>query len=357
MAFSLEELKQEYTDTFFFTSQRECIEYLLLENLEALEEYALLVTKHRALLFTPHPVGTAKAESVLYEGNSTVRYQDKVANIQKQLEEWELPSKGETAFERQCYADYFSSRGFQIKDCTKQMQIRAQIKTEEQLDAIRDCVRLDEEAYRAVAAARESETELSLFGAVRESMIKHTGFPNAMIYDFLAGQRTGDVSGFPTNYRIQWQDTLIADLLPRHKGVYADMTRTFFAGQPTQKQRYVYEVLCQALQAGEEVIKPGTTAKEVYDSVYHVFLQYGLEENFLHHAGHGLGMGYYEAPYFLKEEEDLLKENMVIALEPGLYFHGEFGIRIENNYVVTKTGARRMDELPLAIENYILNFG
>lgn len=122
MAFSLEELKQEYSDTFFFTSQRECIEYLLLENLEVLEEYALLVTQKKALLFTPHLVESAEVASILYEGYSPVHYQDKIANIKKKLDEWQLPSKGVIAFERQCYAEYFAKRKLQIRDCTEEIQ-------------------------------------------------------------------------------------------------------------------------------------------------------------------------------------------------------------------------------------------
>ena len=227
----------------------------------------------------------------------------------------------------------------------------------EHLEAIERCVQINESAYRAICKKEASgESEITLFGLVREKVMEHTGFSNHMIYDFLAGTRTAQVSGFPTNYRIQRGDTLIADLLPRNKGVYADMTRTFFAGKPSDKQDYIYEILCEAMQKGEEILQPGRSAGEIYEVVALVFRKYGLEYNFPHHAGHGLGLGYYETPYFLKEETETLQENMVVALEPGLYVQGEFGIRIENNYVITSNGARRLGDLPLEIGSYVLAF-
>ncbi len=58
----------------------------------------------------------------------------------------------------------------------------------------------------------------------------------------------------------------------------------------------------------------------------------------------------------LKEETETLQENMVVALEPGLYVQGEFGIRIENNYVITSNGARRLGDLSLEIGSYVLAF-
>lgn len=357
MPFCLSQLKKEYNDSFFFTSNRECIEYLLLENLQPLEEYAILVKEGEAWLFTPHFLDCKEVKQILYEGYSNVRYQDKIKNILCKLDEFSLSLTADTAFERKVYGDYFEKRGCQVLDVTKQVCKNALIKTREQQEAIETCVQINEAVYRAISEKVVSkESEIALFGLVQEKVMECTGFSNYMIYDFLAGKRTAEVSGFPTNYRIQKKDTLIADLLPRHKGVYADMTRTFFAEAPSDKQAYIYEVLCEAMQKGEEALCPGRKAEEIYEKVILTFRKYGLEYNFPHHAGHGLGMSYYEAPYFLKEETEILQENMVVALEPGLYFQGEFGMRIENNYVITSNGAKRLGSLSLDIGSYILAF-
>lgn len=357
MPFCLNQLKKEYDNSFFFTSNKECIEYLLLENLQPLEEYAMLVTRNDIWLFTPHPLESKAARQILYEGYSNIQYQDKIKNILCKLDEFSLPLDADVVFERKVYGDYFEKRGCRVLDVTEQVCKASRIKTKEHLEAIERCVQINESAYRAISKKEASgESEITLFGLVREKVMEHTGFSNHMIYDFLAGTRTAQVSGFPTNYRIQRGDTLIADLLPRNKGVYADMTRTFFAGKPSDKQDYIYEILCEAMQKGEEILQPGRSAGEIYEVVALVFRKYGLEYNFPHHAGHGLGLGYYETPYFLKEETETLQENMVVALEPGLYVQGEFGIRIENNYVITSNGARRLGDLPLEIGSYVLAF-
>lgn len=358
MPFCLSQLKKEYENSFFFTSNKECIEYLLLENLQPLEEYAILVTGNEAWLFTPHFIECKEVKQILYEGYSNIRYQDKVQNILCKLDEFSLPLPADTAFERKVYGDYFEKRGCRVMDVTKQVCKAARIKTPKQLEAVEACVQINEFIYREISKKEAcGESELTLFGFVREKIMEHTGFSNQMIYDFLAGKRTAQVSGFPTNYQIQKGDTLIADLLPRNNGVYADMTRTFFAGAPSDKQNYIYEICCEAMEKGEEALAPGRSAGEIYEAVALIFRKYGLECNFPHHAGHGLGMGYYEAPYFLKEETETLQENMVVALEPGLYIQGEFGIRIENNYVITLNGARRLGSLPIEISSYILTFG
>lgn len=357
MSFCLSQLKREYESSFFFTSNRECIEYLLLENLQSLEEYAVLVTKNEAWFFTPHLAACKEVNQILYEGYSNIRYQDKIKNILCKLDEISLPVTGDTAFERKVYGDYFEKRGCRVSDATQQVCKKAGIKTGKQIEAIEKCVQINEAAYRAISEKNVfKESEITLFGLVRETVMEHTGFSNQMIYDFLAGKRTAQVSGFPTNYRINRGDTLIADLLPKNNGVYADMTRTFFAGAPSDKQEYIYEILCEAMEKGEKALQPERSAGEIYESIALVFRKYGLECNFPHHAGHGLGMGYYEAPYFLKEETETLQENMVVALEPGLYVPNEFGIRIENNYVITLNGARRLGDLSLEINSYILSF-
>lgn len=358
MIFCMEELKKEYDESSFFTSDKDCIEYLLGVNLQPLEEYSLLIIRREAWVITPHALDCQDVQQILYEGYSNTRYQDKLRNIMKRLDEFSLPAKLHAAFEKLCYAEYFRSRQINVRDVTAEVRKACLIKNEEQIERIRQCVAINEKAYRALFERNiYGETELSVFRYVEEAIMEHTSYANRMIYDFLAGNRTGEVSGFPANYAISRQDTLIADLLPRHRGVYADMTRTYFAGAPGYKQEYHYEILREALQEGEELLKPGIMAKEVYEAVYKVFKKYGVEQHFPHHAGHGLGMGYYEAPFFLSGETDILQENMVVAIEPGLYFEKEFGMRIENNYLITNNGARRLGNLPVNIEEFIMPYG
>lgn len=355
MTFCIKELKKEYDTSSFFTSDRECIEYLLAVNLQPLEEYALIITEKKAYVITPHELENSQAAQIFYEGYSNKKYQDKTQNIINKLEEFAFYGRIDTAFEKLRYADYFRSRKLEVRDVTRTVLERSRIKNEEQIERIKECVVINENAYRALMNKTiRGKTELSAFRYIKETVMEHTGFTNKMIYDFLAGTRTGEVSGPPTNYEIGVQDVLIADLLPRHRGVYADMTRTFFVGKPADKQIYTYEILTEALESTEEMLRPGICAGQIYDNVYRVFNKYGLAQNFPHHAGHGLGMGYYELPIFLRDEEEILEENMVIAIEPGLYYKKEFGIRIENDYLITAAGAERLGKLPVTMEEFIL---
>ena len=196
MPFCLNQLKKEYDNSFFFTSNKECIEYLLLENLQPLEEYAMLVTRNDIWLFTPHPLESKAARQILYEGYSNIQYQDKIKNILCKLDEFSLPLDADVVFERKVYGDYFEKRGCRVLDVTEQVCKAARIKTKEHLEAIERCVQINESAYRAICKKEASgESEITLFGLVREKVMEHTGFSNHMIYDFLAGTRTAQVSG------------------------------------------------------------------------------------------------------------------------------------------------------------------
>ena len=79
-----------------------------------------------------------------------------------------------------------------------------------------------------------------------------------------------------------------------------------------------------------------------------------FEKNFPHHAGHQFGVEPVMQPQFLPEKRALLKKDMLVTLEPGLYFENRFGIRVEDNYIITETGFVNLFDYTLKIEDFIL---
>lgn len=354
MAFCMEELLSEYQDKAFFTSHRNTIEFLIAENLDALEEYALLIMEGKAVMITPHPLDWDGGECISYCGYSAECYQDKIANIHMILRDFTIPHTVEAMSERQVHADFLQKQGCEVTDVTGIMQERAEIKTQEQTDRIRECIACNEAAYREIKEhIQKGNTEIDAYAQILTAMNTNTGFSGEMIFDLLGGKRTGEVSGKPGNYRLQNADTLIVDLLPRCRGVYADTTRTFFIGEIHPMAYQWYQTLLEALEHAENLLKPGVRAKDIYRCVQETFDEHRTGAVFPHHAGHALGFDYYEAPRFVKNEEKELREGMIVAIEPGLYLPGKMGIRIENNYRITGDGAELLGTIPLAAEQFI----
>jgi Xaa-Pro aminopeptidase len=358
MAINIDIIKDKIGRGCFFTGNREMIEFLIGQNLDPLEEYAFIITENKAIIITPHEVVNEAIISLNYLGYSTVIYQNKLQNIMAQLENLDIPNEVNLCFDQEliAYMNLFIDRRHMVNNCTRWFQEFMLTKTQIQFERIKKCVSLNENAYQSISKNfKQGMNELDVFKVIKESYVRDSNENLPFLCDIVSGERSCEVSGFPTDYILNQGDTMIIDLLPRYQGIYCDHTRTFFIGEPTEKQRYVYETLQRALQKAESLLRPGTKSLEIYQAVYETFQEVSLEACFPHHAGHGFGLTIYEAPFFIKEEDTSLQVGMIVAIEPGLYLANEFGIRIEDNYLITENGYERLGKIPLDIENFIIN--
>jgi Xaa-Pro aminopeptidase len=125
------------------------------------------------------------------------------------------------------------------------------------------------------------------------------------------------------------------------------MSRTFVIGRkPTRDEIKVHDLLRKAMEAGVKKLKPGMLGKEVYQTVHDVLDAEGWARYWFHHAGHGTGCNAHEAPFFIPGSDGPLSEGMVCTLEPGVYRDGFGGMRIEDNFLITRTGAERLSRFP-----------
>ena len=169
--------------------------------------------------------------------------------------------------------------------------------------------------------------------------------------DIISGTRTADIEGDATDRVMESGELLLLDLQVKHEGVWSDLTRVYFMGKPSDEQISVYNQVLSALSAGEKLLKEGTRACDIYHGMRKAI---GNEFAFTHHGGHRIGEESVAEPRFIPECEDVLKEGMVVTLEPAVYLPEKFGIRLENNYKITKDGFIRLDNLSLDINDYII---
>jgi len=138
---------------------------------------------------------------------------------------------------------------------------------------------------------------------------------------------------------------VILDMFPLLNGYRCDITNTIcVGGKPSKRQQFLFSLCQQAMKAGEEAMKVGVRARDVYAAVNRVFVEADEGHLFPHHAGHAIGLGHPEAPFFIPGDDEVLTENNVFTLEPGLYDPEHGGMRIENNYLVTKSGVETLSK-------------
>ncbi|GAB3631697.1 Xaa-Pro peptidase family protein [Microbacterium shaanxiense] len=129
-------------------------------------------------------------------------------------------------------------------------------------------------------------------------------------------------------------------------GYNSDSTRTYVVGEPDPAAAESIAVLVEAQQAAVDAVRPGATASDVDAAARNVLTSAGLGDAFLHRTGHGIGVSVHEEPYIAPGNDLVLREGMAFSIEPGIYFAGEWGARIEDIVVVTADGCERLNVAP-----------
>ncbi|WP_127782932.1 Xaa-Pro peptidase family protein [Rhodococcus sp. X156] len=146
---------------------------------------------------------------------------------------------------------------------------------------------------------------------------------------------------------LQPGDVVVVDIGgPVDPGYFSDCTRTYSLGEPSAEVAAQYAVLQRAQQAGLDAVRPGVRAEEVDAACRDVLAQAGLAEAFVHRTGHGIGLSVHEEPYIVGGNHVELAEGMAFSVEPGIYFPGAWGARIEDIVLVTADGGEPVNVRP-----------
>ncbi len=217
-------------------------------------------------------------------------------------------------------------------------------KDADELELIKEGVRLHKEGY-AVArkVLRRGISEIDVYAAVLGGMSRK--YDDYLFFggDFVSGERGVKVGGPPTRKILRQGELLILDFWVMAHGYWADTARTLVVGdRPNPEQRRIHRLVLKALKAGEEYLRPGNRACDVYEAVRSVFELEGLAPCFTCHAGHGIGLHPHESPLLIPGSTEVLEAGMVATLEPGLYVEGFGGLRCEEDYFITANGPEKL---------------
>ena len=172
------------------------------------------------------------------------------------------------------------------------------------------------------------------------------------IYDYIWGKDCKNAEGITRDYIPEQGDACIFDVSVKYNGVWCDITRTFFVREYSESQKEKYDLVKKSLKEAEKSLKRGAKAYQVYNAANKIYEQVG--EKLVHHAGHKIAEEVISAPRFTFDGEGIIEEGNVYALETGLY--GDFGIRLENDYMIVGDKVLNLTEkyLNSEIEEYVL---
>jgi Xaa-Pro aminopeptidase len=146
---------------------------------------------------------------------------------------------------------------------------------------------------------------------------------------------------------LQAGDLVVVDIGGAYEpGYHSDCTRTYSIGEPTPEVAQQYSLLQRAQRAAFDVVRPGVTAQQVDAAARDVLAEAGLADFFVHRTGHGIGLSVHEEPYIVRGNDLPLTAGMAFSIEPGIYFPGRWGARIEDIVVVTEDGALAVNNQP-----------
>lgn len=146
---------------------------------------------------------------------------------------------------------------------------------------------------------------------------------------------------------LQAGDIVVVDIGGTYEpGYNSDSTRTYSIGEPNPEVAEQYSVLQRAQRAAYEAVRPGVTAEQVDAAARDVLAAEGLADYFVHRTGHGIGLSVHEEPYIVAGNDLPLTAGMAFSIEPGIYFPGRWGARIEDIVVVTEDGALAVNNRP-----------
>ncbi|MBI4849512.1 MAG: aminopeptidase P family protein [Nitrospirae bacterium] len=235
-----------------------------------------------------------------------------------------------------------------LKPLTGAVESLRIIKSPFELDCINRAIRRAERAFRKLQPSIKAGTTERKLALKLEELLKEEGCKTIPFGVIVAsGFMSALPHARPTNRVIKKGDLIVFDWGGEYDGYYSDMTRTVaVSGKDIAKQREIYYIVLEAQRKAIEAVSAGIKATEVDAAARKYIKQQGHGENFGHGTGHGVGLAVHEKPYVSWRSKDLINENMVFTIEPGIYLPGFGGVRIEDMVVVKKDRAEVLTGLP-----------
>ncbi len=229
------------------------------------------------------------------------------------------------------------------KDISKYLLDVRAVKTNSEIEKIIKAQKITEKSYLEVLNYLKPGVEERKIAIELEYLIKKNG-AERIAFDLItiSGKKTSLPHGEPSNNMAKAGDFFTFDIGAVFEGYHSDMTRTVAVGYADDEMKEIYDIVLTAHKKAYKKIKEGSLCSDIDLAARDYIDQKGYGKYFGHSTGHGVGLEIHEEPVVFKTNKTVLKENMVITDEPGIYLPDKFGVRIEDMIRVTKNGAESL---------------
>jgi Xaa-Pro aminopeptidase len=251
--------------------------------------------------------------------------------------------------------DFFRklSRDLNLKAFTGLIEKFRQIKDICEIRSIREAIQRAESAFLEVKpyikqGVKERSIALRLEERLKKKGCRHIPFDVIVA----SGPNSAMPHAKPTERKLINGDLVIIDWGGEADGYFSDMTRTFLIdkGNDVNKKKEIYQIVLGANKRAISFVSPGIESQEVDSSARNFIKKAGYGEFFGHGTGHGVGLQVHELPRITWNRREIMKENMVFTIEPGIYLPGVGGVRIEDMVIVRPDGSKTLTALSKGLD-------
>ncbi|MFN3921336.1 MAG: M24 family metallopeptidase [Caldimicrobium sp.] len=253
------------------------------------------------------------------------------------------------------FVEKLRSKKYRLIGLSQPLKELRMLKTTSERKKIKEAVKITDKIYKDLLSFINGDLmELEIRGKIVELAFKYSAegeaFPSIVAFSEHSAIPHWESSRTPLGKK----GPLLIDMGVIYQGYCSDFTRTLFLGKADKEFRKIYSFVKDAWYKAFEKVKIGVPICELDKVIREYFQEKGVLSNFTHATGHGLGIEIHEYPriYFSpnkknSKEEPLIEEGMVFTIEPGLYFPGKFGIRLENVVFVENGEGKIYSEISL----------
>lgn len=263
------------------------------------------------------------------------------------------------------FADYLRNKGFAVEAVGGMVFPERACKSEDEIEKISKSVNATESAINEVVKILE-DSKIEGDSIIFEGEVLTSEFLRSVMSVYFVRNgysparpivACGDQGCDPHQRgsgKLRPHQSIIVDVFPRSQDTFywGDITRTFVKGKPSKELRSIYETVVEAQEYGCSLVRDGADGKDIHKKIEELFdkkgyrttKQNGVPVGFIHGTGHGLGLDIHEYPR-ISPAGNILSSDMVVTVEPGLYYPGIGGVRIEDDVVVRRNGCQNLVKL------------
>lgn len=341
----------------------------LREQLKQAGIDALLVTNPYNRRYLTQFTGTAGV--VIVSQNDAVFITDfrYTEQAEKEIEGYRIVQHTKTIIEEvaaQCKAMNIETLGFEKEDMSyglyelyhKQIDAKLKpvsgiveklriVKSPEEIEVLKQAAKIADDAFEHILTViKPGILEIDVANEL-EFFMRRKGATSSSFDTIVAsGWRSALPHGVASQKKIETGELVTLDFGAYYKGYCSDITRTIAVGDINDQLKEIYDVVLEAQKLGVANIKAGMTGKEADDTTRYYITEKGYGQYFGHSTGHGIGLEVHEGPGLSQRSSTVLRPNMVVTVEPGIYIPDVGGCRIEDDIVITEDGNRIITHSP-----------